>query len=137
MTAAASWFPSGALERTLLVVGSLAIYNGIQGFVPQMRVTSRIYARQPGQVTPLMSRMMSTWTITSAIVRLYAAYNIHNEAVYQMCMWTFVLALGSFFSEVFVYRTAPISSPGVFPALIISTSLLTWMATSYSTYITA
>jgi hypothetical protein len=30
-------------------------------------------------VTDLMSRMMGTWTFTSAIVRIYTAYNISNK----------------------------------------------------------
>jgi hypothetical protein len=35
-------------------------------------------------------------------------------------MWTYIIALSSFVSEVFIYKTAPIESPGVFPVLIIS-----------------
>ncbi|KAI8924481.1 hypothetical protein BC831DRAFT_465560 [Entophlyctis helioformis] len=126
--------PAEALPRVIALVGVLALYNGVQCFVPRMRLTPRIYALSPGQVTPLMSRMMGTWTITSAMVRIYAAYNIHNAVAYQMAMWTYVFALLSFASEILVYRTAPLSSPGVFPAIIISTTLLAWMANSYSYY---
>ncbi|KAJ1560060.1 ergosterol biosynthesis protein [Cladochytrium tenue] len=99
-----------------------------------MRVTTRIYALQPEQVTDLASRMMGTWTLTSAIIRCYAAYNLSNKTAYQLCMWTFALALGSFTSEIFLFETAPISSPGVFPALIVSSTSLAWMALNYAKY---
>jgi hypothetical protein len=86
-------------------------------------------------VTPLMSRMMGTWTLTSGLIRIYAAYHLQDPALYQLCMWTFVIALSSFSSEVFFYKTAPISSPGVYPAMIMSFSMLTWMLWSYSNYV--
>eukprot|EP00842_Homolaphlyctis_polyrhiza_P005582 jgi/Hompol1/6024/HPOL_002350-RA len=115
--------PEERLGKAIAVVAIIAIYNSVQCYIPRIRVTNRIYARQPGQVTPLASRLMGTWVITSAIVRLYTAYNLHNPVAYQLCMWTYVIAFLSFGSEIFVYRTAPLSSPAVFPALIISRCL--------------
>ncbi|EGF79926.1 hypothetical protein BATDEDRAFT_25441 [Batrachochytrium dendrobatidis JAM81] len=132
---ASTLLPAGNLPKIIAFVGILAVYNGLQCFVPSMRMTPRIYSKQPAQVTPLMSRMMGTWTITSAIVRLYTAYNMNDRSAYHMCMWTYVIALSSFSLEVFVYRTAPLSSPGVFPAMIISSGLLVSMFSYYSFYI--
>ena len=77
---------------------------------------------------------MGTWTLTSAMVRIYASYNINNPAVYQLCMITFMIAMLSFGMEVFVYKTAPISSPGVYPAMIMSTVMFFWMYSSYAYY---
>lgn len=116
-----------ALANANLVVGCFALYNGMQCFVPGMRVTDKIYANRKDQVTPLMCRMMGTWTLTSAMVRMYAAWHIYDPVVYQMCLWTYAIALGSFLTEVFIYRTAPLTSPGVFPALIVSTVMLAVM----------
>ena len=125
-------FPEGLLPKSILVLGSLAIYNALQTFIPSMRLTHKIYARRPQEgaftisdlvVTPLMSRMMGTWTLTSALIRVYTAYHIDNPVVYQLCLWSFVIAFTSFFLEVFVYKTAPLSSPGVFPAMILSCKL--------------
>ena len=99
-----------------------------------MRLTPRIYARARDQVSPLMSRMMGTWTTTSAMIRIYAAYNINNPAVYQLCMISFMIALISFGLEVFVYKTAPLSSPGVYPAIIMSSIMFAWMYSSYDFY---
>ncbi|KAI8591700.1 hypothetical protein BDZ88DRAFT_410432 [Geranomyces variabilis] len=129
------FLPEYALPKYLLFVGSLAFYNGLQNFVPSMRVTGRIYNRT-NETTPLMSRMMGLWTITSAIVRVYTALNINDKALYTVCMWTFALALFSFTTEVFLYKTAKWSSPGVWPALLISPVSLWWMINSYSFFIT-
>lgn len=86
---------------------------------------------------------MGTWTITSAIIRIYTSYNINDPSAYLLCLVTFVIAFLStsvyrlgrivtinnvnlslplnsgFMSEVFVYKTAPLSSPGVWPALMV------------------
>jgi hypothetical protein len=128
--------PVGALPKSIFILGSLALYNALQCFIPSMRLTPRIYARARDQVSPLMSRMMGTWTLTSAMIRIYAAYNISNAAVYQLCMISFVIALVSFGLEVFVYRTAPLSSPGVYPALMMSSIMFFWMYSSYDDYLT-
>ncbi|RKO89626.1 Erg28 like protein-domain-containing protein [Blyttiomyces helicus] len=127
--------PSGALPKYLLFIGALAFYNGVQCYVPKMRVTSRIYARQPAEATALMARMMGLWTMTSAMIRVYAALNISNPVAYQLGMWSYIFALFSFVTEVSVYKTAPLSSPGVFPALIIAPVSLFWMWSSYSHYV--
>jgi hypothetical protein len=39
--------PAGALPKALFVIGSVAIYNAMQCFIPSMRLTHRIYARRP------------------------------------------------------------------------------------------
>ncbi|KAI8819721.1 uncharacterized protein EV422DRAFT_104303 [Fimicolochytrium jonesii] len=129
------WIPEGTLPKFLLLVGTAAFYNGLQCFVPKMRVTGRIYSLQPVQATPLMARMMGLWTLTSGVVRVYAAYNISDPAIYAMTMWTFAFALFSFTTEVFVHKTAPVSSPGVWPALLISPISLFWMWTQYGHYV--
>ncbi|KAI9015092.1 Erg28 like protein-domain-containing protein [Gaertneriomyces semiglobifer] len=130
-----AFLPEGSLPKMLFVVGAVAFYNGLQCFVPRMRVVSRIYPQKPVEVTALMSRMMGTWTITSGIVRMYCAWNIHNRAVYEIAMWTYVLAFLSFASETFLYKTAKFSSPGVWPAFIISPVSLIWMWTQYDAYV--
>jgi hypothetical protein len=126
--------PAGTLPKSIFVLGSLALYNALQCFIPSMRLTPRIYARARDQVSPLMSRMMGTWTTTSAMIRIYTAYNINNPAVYQLCMISFMIALISFGLEVFVYKTAPLSSPGVYPAIIMSSIMFAWMYSSYDFY---
>ena len=108
------------LAKVICFVGITALYNALQSFVPGMNVTPRIYSKQPKQVTPLMARMMGTWTLTSGLIRIYASFYLHERVAYELCLWTFILAFASFSSEVFYYKTAPLSSPGVWPAMIIS-----------------
>lgn len=45
----ASLLPEGALPKYILLVGVLAVYNAVQCYVPSMRLTHRIYAKQPAQ----------------------------------------------------------------------------------------
>ncbi|KAI8911097.1 hypothetical protein EDD86DRAFT_204390 [Gorgonomyces haynaldii] len=115
------------LDKFILLVGGAAVYNSLQCFIPSMNLTPRIYAREPKQVTPLASRLMGTWTLTSAIIRIYSSFHIHEKAAYDLCWMTFFLAFASFYLEVFVYKTAPLSSKGVWPAMLVSTTGIFWM----------
>ncbi|KAG6836825.1 hypothetical protein H0H93_002671 [Arthromyces matolae] len=44
-----------------------------------LKLTRRIYNVKPNTVTALQARTFGAWTLTSAVIRLYAAYNIHNK----------------------------------------------------------
>lgn len=91
--------------------------------------------------------------MTSAVIRAYAAYNIHDkvyvqssplccsglslqadlnlylslfscimDSAYELCMWSFVIALAHFISETFVYKTAKMG-PGIISPLIVACKL--------------
>jgi hypothetical protein len=47
-------------------------------------------------------------------------YILCLSRAFDLCLATFVIAFMSFLSEVVVYKTAPLSSPGVWPAMAIS-----------------
>ena len=57
-------------------------------------------------MTPLSARTFGTWTLLSAVVRLYAALDIHNPTLYKLALVSYYLAFGHFVSEVAVYKTA-------------------------------
>ncbi|KAL2110064.1 hypothetical protein VUR80DRAFT_1671 [Thermomyces stellatus] len=78
------------------------------------------------QVTPLAARLFGTWTLVTSVVRLYAAYNLHLGPVYDMAIWTYVVALGHFASELLVFKTMTFGKPQFFPFLFATTALV-WM----------
>lgn len=88
------------------------------------------------QVTPLAARLFGTYTLISAIVRLYASYHLNLEPVYMMAMWTYIVALGHFLSEMFVFKTFPMGGPQVLP-LIFATTGLVWMGSQKGFYVQA
>ncbi|KAJ3237582.1 adenine phosphoribosyltransferase [Chytriomyces hyalinus] len=122
-----AWLPVGNFPKVVLFVSVLAVYNSIQCFIPALRLTHRIYARKPKEATALAARLMGLWTLTSAAIRIYTAYNMNDPACYNLCMLTYVLVTFSFTTEIFIHKTAPLSSPGVWPALLIATASLTYM----------
>ena len=86
--------------------------------------------------------MFAVWNITSAMVRIYAAYHIYEEAcvaadsAYVLCAGTFVVALVHFVSELLIFRTAKLSAGSVSPLIVASVSL--WlMVSQYSFYISS
>lgn len=88
--------------------------------------TRRVYSGPRASVTPLSARTFGTWTFISAVVRIYAAYNINQSAWYDMAMWVFGAAWVHFISEWLVFRTAVWGKGLAGPAIISSVSLA-WM----------
>ena len=66
-------------------------------------------------MTPLAGRLFGTWTIITAIVRCYAAYNLRYGPVYDIAIASYVVALGHFASELFVFKSMTFGLPQVFP----------------------
>ncbi|CAB4404910.1 unnamed protein product [Rhizophagus irregularis] len=122
----------GYLSYWMLFVSILALFNTIQNFVT-LSLTKRIYSARPDQVTALSSRTFAIWTLLSAIVRIYAAYNITEVNIYQIAIWTYVIAWLHFISEFFIFRSAKISAGWLSP-VIVSTFSLIWMLSQYDYY---
>lgn len=78
------------------------------------------------QLTPLASRLFGTWTLITCVVRCYAAYNLHIGPIYNIAVWTYVVALGHFASELFVYKSMTFGLPQLFPFGLATTALI-WM----------
>lgn len=79
--------PQERLPQWLLLVGGIASLNALQNiFSPKF--STKVYSSPTGiaqgasllTVTPLSARMFAVWNLTSAMVRIYAAYHIYEEA---------------------------------------------------------
>jgi len=67
-------------------------------------------------------------------VRLYAAYNLDVAPIYDMAIWTYVIALAHFGSEMLVYKTMDFELPQFFP-FAVSTGTLICMPLVRSSYV--
>lgn len=85
-------------------------------------------------VTPLSARTFGTWTAITAVIRLYAAYHIENQAVYEMAIWTFGVAWAHFMSEWLLFRTTSMGA-GLAGPVAVSTSSLIWMWMQWDYYV--
>ncbi|KAH0585421.1 hypothetical protein H2248_008662 [Termitomyces sp. 'cryptogamus'] len=130
-----NWLPNseGLLAYWQLLVAAAAVFNSLQNFAT-LKLTSRIYNVKPNAVTALQARTFAVWTLTSAVVRFYAAYNIHNKLCYDMAMLTYLIAFGHFSSEWLIYRSASMNL-GLLSPVIVSTTSLIWMFNQYTFYV--
>lgn len=87
-------------------------------------------------VSPLSSRTFGTWTFLSAVIRMYAAYNITTPVVYDLAIWSFGLALVHFVGEWLVFGSAQLKGRFVSP-LIVASSTLAWMLSQREAYLSA
>ncbi|KAF8071720.1 Erg28 like protein-domain-containing protein [Lyophyllum atratum] len=124
----------GYLAYWQLIVAVTAVFNSLQNFAT-LKLTRRIY-NATAIVTPLQARTFAVWTLTSAVVRAYAAYNIHDKTIYDMAMFTYLIAFGHFSSEWLIFRSATMN-PGLISPVIVSTTSLIWMFNQYSFYVQA
>lgn len=85
-------------------------------------------------ITPLSARTFGTWTALASVVRLYAAFNIHDRAVYELAMWTFAIAILHFGSEYVYFRTARLSR-GLASPMVVASASLVWMLAQQEWYV--
>ncbi|KAM0752599.1 Erg28-like protein [Meredithblackwellia eburnea MCA 4105] len=125
----------GKLPYWMLFVSSLAVFNSIQNFVTTS-LTRRVYNKSPASVSGLQARTFAVWTLASAFIRLYAAYNITIKPLYDLALISYVLALGHFVAEAVIFRTAGLG-PGLLSPLVVASTSLIWMTNQYDFYVKA
>ncbi|THH12719.1 hypothetical protein EW146_g7435 [Bondarzewia mesenterica] len=111
----------GLLPKWQLLVGVVAVFNTVQNFLT-LKFTRRIYNTVPPAqpVTALQARTFAAWTLTSAVVRVYAAYHLNEKVIYDMALMTYLIAFAHFSSEIFIFRTAKIGAPVLSPCIVSS-----------------
>lgn len=86
------------------------------------------------QVSPLAARLFGTYTFIAGIIRLYACYQLENPAMYQLAIWTHVIAAVHFTTEMLVFKTMKLSGPQVFPFAAAYGGAI-WMLLQYKHYV--
>ncbi|KAH9908324.1 transmembrane domain-containing protein [Xylariomycetidae sp. FL2044] len=109
--------------------------DSTQKLVPAGSQTTK-EGRTQDQCTPLAARLFGTYTLISAIVRIYASYHLDLAPVYNIALWTYIVALVHFASEWAVFKTAYLGPPVLFP-FFFATVGIAWMASQYSFYVEA
>ncbi|EXJ90239.1 hypothetical protein A1O1_03338 [Capronia coronata CBS 617.96] len=139
------YLPLYILFVSTFAVGVTAIGNAIQCYTT-LSYTQRLYPGQPSTstsktsnaqsspVTPLSSRTFGTWTIAVGLVRVFAAYHIHEASWYQMQMLTNIIGLVHFSMEAFVYKTTRPSGPWLAPISVALIGTL-WSIAQYDFYV--
>jgi len=144
------WLPpyEGLLPKWMLFLSIVSIFNSVQCY-RSIKLSQIIYNADPenpsrrpipkgdvsqSTVTGLSTRTFGTWTIITAIVRFYAAYNIDNPVMYKVALATYLTAFGHFTSEWLVFGTARFNSSLASP-LCISTGTMVWMLCQWGWYV--
>ncbi|XP_075470816.1 ergosterol biosynthetic protein 28 homolog [Ascaphus truei] len=112
------------LRSWLMMVSIIAAGNTLQSFRDHSFLSDKLYTGRPGQVNGLQARTFGVWTLLSSVIRCACAIDIRNKTLYHLTLWTFVLALGHFLSEVFVYHTAEMTIGVMAPLMVASFSIL-------------
>ncbi|GCB18702.1 ergosterol biosynthetic protein 28 [Aspergillus awamori] len=120
-------------------VSVVSAANSIQAYRSESYAADLYNGKAPDgrpPTNPLSSRTFGTWTFLSSVVRMYAAYNLNNPAVYDLALWTFGIALVHFVGEWLGFGSAQLKGRFVSP-LIVASSTLAWMLTQREAYLAA
>lgn len=133
MTFALPSIHNGYLPYWLGLVSVVSAVNSVQSYLT-LAYTARVYSSPSRPVNALSARTFGTWTFLSAVVRLYAAYNITDPLIYQLAVWTYGIAFGHFVTEWLVFGTAKWGA-GLAGPVFVSTGTLAWMVTQWGWYV--
>ena len=104
-------------------------------------------------VNPLQARTFAIWTLTASIVRFYCAYHIHEKScvnfsrmrralahtfvisVYDITMFTYLIAFGHFFSEFVIFKSTKLNGPFISPVIVSSSSSKHFPSRNLTSYI--
>ncbi|KAI5937575.1 Ergosterol biosynthetic protein 28 [Manis javanica] len=112
------------LRSWLVMVSIIAMGNTLQSFRDHTFLYEKLYTGKPNLVNGLQARTFGIWTLLSSVIRCLCAIDIHNKTLYHVTLWTFLLALGHFLSELFVYGTAAPTIGVLAPLMVASFSIL-------------
>ncbi|GAB5586581.1 ergosterol biosynthesis protein [Umbelopsis nana] len=129
-----STLPEGNLPKWLLFTSALGIFNSVQNFFTD-KLTKQVYANKPNEVTPLSGRLFATWTWSVSMIRIYAAFHLNNKIMYDLGIWSYVIALTHFVGELIVFGGCKLNVPFMSPMIVAVTSL-SWMISHYDKYVT-
>ncbi|OBA20089.1 Erg28-like protein [Metschnikowia bicuspidata var. bicuspidata NRRL YB-4993] len=127
----------GYLPHWLLFISVVSVFNSLQNYlIKDLTLTRKVYSKAPrSEVTNLSARTFGTWTLLTSIVRFYGAYNlIGNSQMYNLCIWTFVVAGGHFVSEWLIFKNCKLDK-GLAGPLIVASSSLVWMLNQREFYV--
>ncbi|XP_029570017.1 probable ergosterol biosynthetic protein 28 [Salmo trutta] len=79
---------------------------------------------QKKELNGLQARTFGIWTLLLSVIRCTCTIDIQNKTFYHITLWTFVLALGHFLSEAFIYKTAPLTIGIMAPLIVASFSIV-------------
>ncbi|XP_038261838.1 ergosterol biosynthetic protein 28 homolog isoform X6 [Dermochelys coriacea] len=112
------------LRSWLVMVSIIAMGNTLQSFRDHSFLSEKLYTGTPSLVNGLQARTFGIWTLLSSVIRCCCAIDIHNKTLYHITFLTFLIALGHFLSEVFVYGTAAPTIGVLAPLMVASFSIL-------------
>ncbi|XP_072030382.1 ergosterol biosynthetic protein 28 homolog [Amphiura filiformis] len=112
------------------LIGITALGNTISSYLNGELLSETIFTQKPELVNALVGRLFGTWTLLSAFVRVLCAVHIDSKPLYEVSMFSFLLAFAYFASELYIFKTIHVTF-GPLSALVISTISFVLMLVGY------
>ncbi|CAO3664236.1 unnamed protein product [Umbelopsis vinacea] len=120
-----STLPEGNLQMA-------SLYFGLGHF----QQYPELFHRQAHQtVTPLSGRLFATWTWSVSMIRIYAAFHLNNKIMYNLGIWSYVIALTHYVGELVVFGGCKINVPFMSPMIVAEGFADEYSNTVYQTHV--
>eukprot|EP01112_Ceratiomyxa_fruticulosa_P014953 TRINITY_DN4342_c0_g1_i1.p1 TRINITY_DN4342_c0_g1~~TRINITY_DN4342_c0_g1_i1.p1 ORF type:complete len:123 (-),score=6.41 TRINITY_DN4342_c0_g1_i1:160-528(-) len=106
-------------------VAALRAFGAIQAFFNSARLRTNVYSQKPREVTDLYTRLFGVWTLVSCTLCVCTALDPKNTSLLFSSFMSFVLALGHFMVEHFIYKTC--SFRDIIPPFIVASVSSVWI----------
>ena len=116
-----------SLARSLAFVRQVVL-----GYLYPTTLSENVFAGALAESTHLQTRTFAVWTTTSCMLCLLCARNIGNRDIYAATFGSFLIALGFFLLEHFVYETVPLKR--AMQPLVVATVSILWMGAGWNYY---
>ncbi|KAI9043951.1 Erg28 family protein [Aspergillus affinis] len=123
----------GFLPYYLLLVSLTALTHTLVTYINPTASLKQFSGPLAPPKTRLLAHVYGIKNVYSCLIRLYAAYQITNGALYDLALVTFLGVLVLFGSELLVWRTVRIQE-GVFPFITAGVGVV-WMVSGRGDYL--
>ncbi|XP_030855385.1 probable ergosterol biosynthetic protein 28 [Strongylocentrotus purpuratus] len=112
------------LRFWIFLVGFMAVGTAMQAFMESSFLATRMYTQAQEMVNAVLGRLFGTWTLLAGAVRMMCSYDIRNRAVYDLTLFSFILAFLHFATEYLLFQTVELSFGVVSPLVISGVSIV-------------
>lgn len=113
------------LRLWVLATGLAGLGAAVGAYLAPLSPHKTLYRRSAHTAHAEFARMYGTWLFTSTAVRVafFGAAPAVGSALFWVTLWTYLVALVHFGTEIFMYRAAALRPGGTGPLVVASVSI--------------
>eukprot|EP01100_Stratorugosa_tubuloviscum_P004555 TRINITY_DN2148_c0_g2_i3.p1 TRINITY_DN2148_c0_g2~~TRINITY_DN2148_c0_g2_i3.p1 ORF type:complete len:142 (-),score=40.66 TRINITY_DN2148_c0_g2_i3:157-582(-) len=105
------------LQIWLLFVSALSLFGAFQAFFLET-LKDQQFSNAPEQVTDVARRLFGSWTILATVILALCAFHLHEKAIVNATLGSFIIVFIVYSYETFIAKTIPLWPNATAPFII-------------------